>query len=160
MRPTILLLRAAVLAALLTGCYDLTPVTVTPTGFAAAVPVGRHVEAVLSEQGTAALTARVGPGAGTLLGTVTRFTSDTVEIALTEVRTRTGVAYFLQGAVIPIGRTDLAQLRVRALNRPRTAIAAALGVTAAGWIIYGVRFGGDGRPEPGGGGGTPALTPP
>ena len=113
MRPTILLLRAAVLTALLTGCYDLKPVTVTPAGFAAAVPVGRQVEAVLSEQGTAALTARVGPGAGTLLGTVTRFTSDTVEIALTEVRTRTGVAYFLQGAVIPVSRNELAQLRVR-----------------------------------------------
>ncbi|MEY4007886.1 MAG: hypothetical protein RLZZ467_932, partial [Gemmatimonadota bacterium] len=76
------------------------------------------------------------------------------------VRTRAGLAYFLQGAVIPVGRNDLAQLRVRELNRPRTAIATALGVTAAGWIIYGVRFGGGGQPEPGGGGGTPALTPP
>jgi hypothetical protein len=148
------------LVAALSACYDLTPITVTPTGFAAAVPVGRTVEAVLSEAGTAALTARVGPNAGTLLGTVTRFTTDTVDIALTEVRTRAGLAYFLQGAVIPIGRNDLAQLRVRALNRPRTAIATALGVTAAGWIIYGVRFGGGGQPEPGGGGGTPALTPP
>ena len=70
------------------------------------------------------------------------------------------MAYFLQGAVIPVSRNELAQLRVRELNRPRTAIAAALGVTAAGWIISGVRFGGEGRPETGGGGGTPALTPP
>jgi hypothetical protein len=148
------------LASSLLACYDLKPIAVTTTGFAAAVPVGRTVEAVLSEAGTAALTARVGPGAGSLLGTVTRFTTDTVEIALTEVRTRTGLAYFLQGAVIPVSRNDLAQFRVRELNRPRTAIATALGVTAAGWIIYGVRFGGGGQPEPGGGGGTPALTPP
>jgi len=148
------------LAGTLSGCYDLKPIAVTPTAFGASVPVGRTVEAVLSEAGTAALTARVGPGAGTLLGTVTRFTTDTVEIALTEVRTRAGLAYFLQGAVIPVGRNDLAQLRVRELNRPRTAIATALGVTAAGWIIHGVRFGGGGQPEPGGGGGTPALTPP
>ncbi|MDQ8144500.1 MAG: hypothetical protein P3A32_00320 [Gemmatimonadota bacterium] len=148
------------LASSLLACYDLNPIAVTTTGFAAAVPVGRTVEAVLSEAGTAALTARVGPGAGSLLGTVTRFTTDTVEIALTEVRTRTGLAYFLQGAVIPVSRNDLAQFRVRELNRPRTAIATALGVTAAGWIIYGVRFGGGGQPEPGGGGGTPALTPP
>jgi hypothetical protein len=148
------------LASSLLACYDLKPIAVTTTGFAAAVPVGRTVEAVLSEAGTAALTARVGPGAGSLLGTVTRFTTDTVEIALTEVRTRTGLAYFLQGAVIPVSQNDLAQFRVRELNRPRTAIATALGVTAAGWIIYGVRFGGGGQPEPGGGGGTPALTPP
>lgn len=156
MRPTLALL----LAAALVGCYDLKPITVTPAGFTAAVPVGRHVEAVLTDRGTEALTPRVGPGAATLVGTVNRLTSDTVEIALTEVRTRAGLAYFLQGAVIPVSRDDLAQLRVRELNRPRTAIATALGVTAAGWIIYGVRFGGGGQPEPGGGGGTPALTPP
>ena len=149
-----------ILAGTLTGCYDLKPISVTATGFGTTIPVGRTVEAVLSESGTAALTARVGPGAGTLLGTLTRFTSDTVEIALAEVKTRTGVAYFLQGAVIPVGRNDLAQLRVRELNRPRTAVATALGVTAAGWIIYGVRFGGGGKPEPGGGGGTPAMTRP
>ena len=144
----------------LAGCYNLRPIAVGTGGFTETLPVGAGVEAVLSEQGTTALTASIGPDAATLVGTITAFAADTVRLAVAEVRTRTGLSYFLRGTVIPVGQHDLAQLRVRELNKPRTAIATALGLGAAGALIYHVRFGGGGTQEGPGPTPTPALTPP
>jgi len=143
-----------------TACYNLRPIAVGPAGFTETLPVGAGVEAVLSVEGTTGMTATIGPDAATLIGTVTAFGPDTVRLAVAEVRTRAGLSYFLRGTVVPVGRQDLAQLRVRELDRPRTAIATAIGLGAAGALIYHVRFGGGGTQEGPGPTPTPALTPP
>ena len=142
------------------ACYNLRPIAVGPAGFTETLPVGADVEAVLSPEGTTGMTATIGPDAASLVGTVTAFAPETVRVAVSEVRTRTGLSYFLHGTTVPVARTHLAQLRVRELDRPRTAIATALSLGAAGALIYHIRFGGGGVQEGPGPTPTPALTPP
>lgn len=139
-------------AALLGGCYNLRVETGIPR-------TGATMEAVLSDAGTVALTARVGPNAATILGTMAGSRGDSLDIAVDEVRTRDGLTYYMKGTTIALVRGDLAQLRVRELDRRRTAIAGVVGVIGAGAIIAGVRFGGAGSDNTGGGGGTPAARP-
>ncbi len=145
-------LLALPLAALLGGCYNLRVETGVPR-------VGATIEAVLSDAGTATLTARVGPNAATILGTLAGARGDSLDIAIDEVRTRDGQTYYMKGTTIALVRADLAQLRVRELDRRRTAIAATIGVLGAGAVIAGVRAGGGGSDNTGGGGGTPAARP-
>lgn len=121
-------------AALLGGCYNLRVETGIPR-------TGATMEAVLSDAGTVALTARVGPNAATILGTMAGSRGDSLDIAVDEVRTRDGLTYYMKGTTIALVRGDLAQLRVRELDRRRTAIAGVVGVIGAGAIIAGVRFG-------------------
>lgn len=139
-------------AALLGGCYNYRVETGIPRS-------GATIEAVLSDAGTVALTARVGPNAATILGTLAGTRGDSLDIAVDEVRTRDGLTYYMKGTTIALVRDDLAQLRVRELDRRRTAIAGVVGVLGAGAIIAGVRFGGGGSDNTGGGGGLPAARP-
>ena len=151
MRSRSLLLTLPV-AALLGGCYNYRVETGIPRA-------GATIEAVLSDAGTVALTARVGPNAATILGTLAGTRGDSLDIAVDEVRTRDGLTYYMKGTTIALVRGDLAQLRVRELDRRRTAIAGVVGVLGAGAIIAGVRFGGGGSDNTGGGGGLPAARP-
>ena len=138
--------------AMLTGCYNYRVETGIP-------PSGATIEAVLSDAGSIAVTARAGPNAATILGTLSGTRGDSLDIAVDEVRTRDGLTYYMKGTTIALVRGDLAQLRVRELDRRRTAIAGVVGVIGAGAIIAGVRIGGAGSDNTGGGGGTPAARP-
>lgn len=146
------LLLALPVAALLGGCYNLRVETGVPR-------TGATIEAVLSDAGTVTLTARVGPNAATILGKLAGVRGDSLDIAVDEVRTRGGLTYYMKGTTIALVRGDLAQLRVKELDRRRTAIASTIGVLGAGAIIAGVRLGGGGSDNSGGGGGTPAARP-
>lgn len=145
------LLLALPVTAFLGGCYNWRPVTGAP-------PARATVEAVLSDSGTLTLTPRIGPNASTILGTLTGVRGDTFDIAVAEVRTRDGLSYYLRGTTITLVRGELAQLRVRTLDRRRTAIASTIAILGAGAIITGVRFGGGGD-NTGGGGPPPAARP-
>ena len=144
----------------LTACYTLRPIPVGDAGFTESLPAGAEVEAVLSQDGTAGMTALIGPDAASLIGRVTAFAPETVQVAVSEVRTRAGLSYFLHGTTVPVAWRHMAQLRVRELDRRRTAVATALSLGAAGALIYHVRFGGGGVQEGPGPTPTPALTPP
>jgi hypothetical protein len=142
-----------VLAIVLGACFNVVPVTGTP-------PQGADLEAVLSDSGTIALTPRIGPNAASLTGTLTAARGDTLDIAIAEVRTRDGLTYYLKGTTVSLVRSDLSALRMRQLNKPRTIIAATVGVVGAAALAAGVKAITGGSGTDGGGGGTPAARPP
>lgn len=141
------------LAILLGACFNVVPVTGTP-------PQGAQLEAVLSDSGTVALTPRIGPNAGTIIGTLTAARGDTLDIAIAEVRTRDGMTYYLKGTSISLLRTDLSALRMRQLDKRRTIVAATVGVFGAAALAAGVQAISGGSDNTGGGGGNPAARPP
>jgi len=137
---------------LVTGCYVASPITAIPTA-------GLTVEAELSQSGTERLTAVVGPNAARLDGLVLGATSDSLTLSVREVRLRDGQVLFLQGTTVRLDRAQFTVLRVRTLDRRRTAIATGLGLVGAILLIDQVRFGGGGEGGGTGGGTTPAVTP-
>jgi len=141
------------LAILLGACFNLVPVTGTP-------PQGAQLEAVLSDSGTVALTPRIGPNAGTIIGTLAAAHGDTLDIAIAEVHTRDGLTYYLKGTTISLVRSDLSALRMRQLDKRRTIVAATVGVFGAAALAAGVQAISGGSDNTGGGGGNPAARPP
>lgn len=141
------------LAILLGACFNVVPVTGTP-------PQGAQLEAVLSDSGTIALTPRIGPNAGTIIGSLTAARGDTLDIAIAEVRTRDGLTYYLKGTSISLLRSDLSALRMRQLDKRRTIVAATVGVFGAAALAAGVQAISGGSDNTGGGGGNPAARPP
>lgn len=141
------------LAILLGACFNLVPVTGTP-------PQGAQLEAVLSDSGTVALTPRIGPNAGTIIGTLAAARGDTLDIAIAEVHTRDGLTYYLKGTTISLVRSDLSALRMRQLDKRRTIVAATVGVFGAAALAAGVQAISGGSDNTGGGGGNPAARPP
>lgn len=150
MRPQLVL---PALAILLGACFNVVPVTGTP-------PQGAQLEALLSDSGTVALTPRIGPNAGTIVGTLTAARGDTLDIAIDEVRTRDGLTYYLKGTSISLLRSDLSALRMRQLDKRRTIVAATVGVFGAAALAAGVQAISGGSDNTGGGGGNPAARPP
>ncbi len=150
MRPQLVL---PALAILLGACFNVVPVTGTP-------PRGAQLEALLSDSGTIALTPRIGPNAGTIVGTLTAARGDTLDIAIDEVRTRDGLTYYLKGTSISLLRSDLSALRMRQLDKRRTIVAATVGVFGAAALAAGVQAISGGSDNTGGGGGNPAARPP
>lgn len=142
-----------VLAILLGACFNVVPVTGTP-------PQGAQLEAVLSDSGTVALTPRIGPNAGTIIGTLAAARGDTLDIAIAEVHTRDGLTYYLKGTTISLVRSDLSALRMRQLDKRRTIVAATVGVFGAAALAAGVQAISGGSDNTGGGGGNPAARPP
>lgn len=135
------------------GCFTWHPVTAAP-------PAGNELEALLSNAGTARLTAIIGPDASSILGTVTGTRGDTLDLAIAEVRTRGGLTYYLRGTTVGLVGADLASMRVRQLDKRRTAIAATAGVLGAAALAAGVSAISGGMDNTGGGGTTPAVRPP
>ncbi len=135
------------------GCFTYQPVT-------GVAPVGVSVDAVLSDTGTLRLAPTIGPNAGGLRGTVRAVRADTMDIDLTEVRTRAGQSYFLTGTTVSLLRGDLAELRVRSLDRRRTTVVAISTVVGAVALAAGAKAIGGGGGTDGTGGGPPAMRPP
>jgi len=149
-RSALVVLVASILTG---GCYTLQPITTAP-------PAGASVVVTLTSAGSDAVTATVGPRATRITGAVRSANAETIEIDISEVLTLDGQSYFLQGSTVSLARDHMATVRMRSLDKRRTAIVGTAAVFAAGAIIAGVRFGGGGGGDNGGGGGTPALVPP
>lgn len=141
------------LTATLGGCFSWHPVTTTP-------PARASLEAVLTSEGSATLIAQIGPNAASILGTLTAVRGDTIELAIAEVRTTGGLTYYLKGSSVTLVPAQLAQLRMRVLDRRRTIVAATIGVVGAAALAGGVRALSGGSENGGGGGVTPAARPP
>jgi hypothetical protein len=142
-----------VLAPLLGACFNMVPVVGAP-------PQGAELEAVLSDAGTATLTPRIGPDAASILGTLAAARGDTLDIAISEVRTRSGLTYYLKGTTISLVRGDLSALRVRQFDKRRTIVAATAGVLGAAALAAGVTAISGGSDNSGGSPPTPAARPP
>lgn len=151
MRPSLLPLAAAVLAT--AGCYSYLPVTGAPSARS-------EIEAVLTDSGTLNVAPRIGPNAGSILGRVVGVRGDTIDLAIAEVRTRTGTTYYLRGTTVPLLRGDLSSIRVRTLDKGRTVVAVSATVLGAAALAAGVSAISGGSDNTGGGGGTPAMRPP
>lgn len=135
------------------GCYTLQPITTTP-------PAGVSVVVLLSSAGTDAVTSIVGPRANRIAGSVRSASGDSIEIDISEVLTLDDQSYYLRGSTVTLGRDHMASVRVRSLDKRRTAMVGVAAVFSAAAIIAGVRFAGGGADGTGGGGITPALVPP
>lgn len=150
LRVTRFLFAAALLSG---GCYTLQPITTAPAA-------GSSIVVNLSAAGTEAVTSIVGPRASRITGDVRSASSDSIAIDISEVLTLDGQSYFLRGSTLTLGRDQMATVRMRRLDRGRTAVVGVAAVFSAAAIIAGVRFGGGGEDGTGGGGVTPALVPP
>ena len=108
----------AAVALLSAGCYSYQ-----------AVPLGPGAESSvlrldLSEQGTAALTALVGPSAVRLEGHPLRMDDSTVTLGVTELVRRSGIPERWNGEPVRVARRDIAGTSARRFSTGRTVAAA------------------------------------
>lgn len=119
-RRAILLLLAAT-----TGCYSYRPVPATD------VPAGQGVRVILSDSGTTALAALLGPSTATVTGRIVGSPPDSYLVAVRETVTRSGREVDWAGEQVAIPRSLISGLEGRYFSRTRTAF----GATALAAVI-------------------------
>ena len=102
--------------ALLTGCHTYVPVMQAPAP-------GTDVALVLTDRGRAALGERIGPEVDQLRGTLESASDSSVTLAVTQSLSLRGLSQGWTGERITVSRDQLAGLRVRQLDKGRTALA-------------------------------------
>ena len=143
---------AIVFAALmLCGCYEYLP---APSGSAALT--GRKVSVTLTDMGSAALAAQIGPANDAIDGTLLADSANTLLVAVNSVRNRNGLEQGWRGERLSVPFQFVDRLEQRSFSKRRTVFASALAVASL-WAMR-QAFGGPGGsnvPGPGGGGQGP-----
>jgi len=137
-----------VVAALaLAACYRYVPL-------AAPTPEpGARLEVQLTDAGSAALAASVGPRVTAIEGQLLGVHPDTLELAVVAVRFYDGQENYWKGERVVVPRGAIAAMRQRRLSTPRTVLFAGAIVVAAASVgtatgALGDGSGGGGRPPP------------
>jgi hypothetical protein len=128
----------------ITGCYRFTPAETASLG------VGTVIRLHLTDDGSAAVAAYVGPRMELLDGTLTEFAGDTVVVVkLQETTSRGGAVTEWAGETVRVPRRGVASADRREKSPTRTGILAAAIVVAvvvigAGFSLFGSQSGGRG----------------
>ena len=131
------------------ACHRYVPVTGT-------LPRGARVAVELTDRGTVELAKYVGPGVGTLEGSLIHMDDSVITIGVTTARQRNGIESYWTGEQVPVDRDYVANVEERQVSRPRTAVAAAgftLLLSALAVAFTGGFSGANGGGDPGSGGG-------
>ena len=108
----------------LTGCYSYRPVAVAQPSS------GQPVRVVLSDSGSTALAALLGPSTAVVTGRMIGSSADAYLVSVRGTLTRTGREADWAGEQVSIPRSLVARLDARVFSRSRTAVAA-VGLAAA-----------------------------
>lgn len=121
-----LLIRSApvLLLAMTVACYSYRPASVPEP------PAGQGVRLMLSDSGTTALAALLGPSTAAVAGVVVTSSPDAYLISVRETRTRSGRDADWAGEQVSIPRSLVSGLEGRYFSRRRTVLAAT-GLVAA-----------------------------
>lgn len=133
------------------GCFRYAPLTV-------ATSPGEVIEITLTPEGTANSVRTLGDDVAKIRGHVIRTTADSVELSVDDLLTTHGRSLFMQGLTVSVAMRDASDVRVRAVDRRRSTIAAVASAVAVAIIIRSIRLAGGGEDGTNGGGnGVPAL---
>lgn len=124
-------------AVVFVGCYNYKPIGQT-------APQGTEVAIDLSDQGTAELASKLGPGVEHMRGKIVVTEGDEFVLAVVATEKENGVETFWNGENVTIKRSHVARMRERELSKSRTALvvagiilaAVAIGAAATGASLF------------------------
>lgn len=124
------------------GCYSLTPVVNTD------VPAGTQVSLRITDAGRVSLGGSMGPEIGEVDGRLVQHSATDYTLAVSGVRFLRGGEQRWNGERISIRNEHVVEVREHKLSKPRSALLAALTISAVVYAATG-GFGGFGQREPG-----------
>lgn len=142
--------RPVAILLLCSGCFQYAPLT-------SATEPDAVVEITLTPAGTTNVEGALGNDIARIRGRVVRATADSVELNVDDLATTDGRSLFMQGLTVTIALSDASVVRVRSLDRRRSAIAAVATLVAVSMFIRSIGLAGGGEDGTGGGGVTPTL---
>lgn len=142
--------RPVAILLLCSGCFRYTPLT-------PATPPTEVIEITLTPDGTTNVAHALGKDIARMRGRVVRAAADSVEVRVDDLYTTDGRSLFVQGLTVGVALSDASSVRVRTLDRRRSAIAAVGALVAVILIIRAAQLAGFGEDGTGGGGVTPAI---
>lgn len=141
-------LRCLVAGAVLTGCYQYTPLTTTEPA------PGARIAVELTPAGTDTLARFVGPNATAIEGRVVQAAGSDLLLAVSVVRKRNGEEDFWKGELVSIPGDVISGLRQRRLATARTLLLAGTVAALSATVGAAASSGSSGG---GGGGGPPPV---
>jgi len=148
MARVVCLAAAAVLAG---GCYNYTPVALTP-----APQSGTYLSATLTDSGATALAGYLGPEARAVRGRTLAFGDTGLVLAVTTIETSRGEEMSWQGEKVTLPRPFIAAIQTRRMAKGRTSMLIGIGIAAiVGTSAAFSLLGQGGSPGQGGGGPRP-----
>ena len=113
-------------AAILSGCYEyLAP----PTGTSLR---GRRVSVTLTDMGSAALAAQIGPANDAIGGTLVADSANTLLLSVVSVRNRSGLEQGWRGELVGVPAQYVDRVEQRSLSKRKTVLAS----IALGFALY------------------------
>lgn len=142
---------AALLAAMLTGCYRY--VAHSP---ADPLPPGSRVRVQLTAAGASAIDATIGPSVATLDGETMEWRQDSIVLSVRTAQTRSGERFAWTGLRAAFPPTTIERIERRKLSRPRSVVLG-VGTAIAGALVIKAAIDAAGGGTPGGGGPPPPM---
>lgn len=121
------------LVPLLAGCYEMVPTTTRPPS------LGDRVAVKLSAEGSARMTAQVGPGVAGIEGRLASMTDSALTLDVILVRTAAAGDVLMRGITATVPRTAVEALEVERLSVRRTSLF--IGGLTAGVVLAGRAIG-------------------
>jgi hypothetical protein len=121
----------AFLVLITTGCYTVLPITSSPP------PAGTDLVLTLTDQGSSAMAAVIGPKSSGISGKYLGESSDSLYLGVSAVSQQDGNEQFWKGERVGVPRSAIATMRERKISMAKSAlvagavVAALIGVSAA-----------------------------